>query len=157
MWHYVATASFTVSLTGSYLSLCGRKWAEAEELYLSDPTSAAAISRLVNSVGWTSDFAKTIQSEYERTETDADAGVQWFIETTARYGVCNNSKLSRFALQLASRPQTVLELDRIELESSLRVAQKLTSLLRGARFLALLASGKHSGSGEGTLPRLEWS
>jgi hypothetical protein len=140
-----------------YLSLCGRKWAEAEELYLSDRTSAVAISRLVSSVGWTSEFAKTIESEYARTETDADGGVQWFIETAARYRVCNNDKLSRFAMQLASRPQAVLELDRIELEGSLRVVQKLTSLLRGTRLLALLVSARHSGSGEGTLPRWEWS
>jgi hypothetical protein len=122
-----------------YSRLCGKKWAQAETAYFSNPNPASSLLELQRLVGWVPGFATDLSREFGRMESGTDIGTQWFVEVAARYQVCSDQGLCEFALQLASRPHRLVLIPASVLNELLIEIKKNSALMRGARLLALLA------------------
>jgi len=139
-----------------YSHLCGKRWAEAEAAYVSNPRGDYELRQLERLVGGSQGFPVVLRRDYERMEAGTGQGVQWYSDVAKRYQVCSEAGLSEFALQLASNPCHLLRLPKPALDGLLLEIKANTVLLRGARLLALLAASKEQGFASIGLPRWKW-
>lgn len=140
-----------------YSRLCGRRWAEAESSYLSNPRSQSELRQLERLVGGSPGFAVVLLRDYHKIDVDTNSGSQWFAEVAARYQVCSEKGLCEFALQLASRPHHLFLLPKPILDGLLADITEKTVLLRGARLMAVLSATKNQASACAALPRWKWT
>jgi hypothetical protein len=139
-----------------YSRLCGSKWAQAEANYLSNSHSEVSLQELQRLVYSVSGFAALLRRDFEKMEADTEDRITWFAEVCARYQVCSKPGLCEFALQLASRPQHLLNLPAPLLDELFLDIKNNSTVLRGARFLALLAVNKGPNSSGFALPGWKW-
>ena len=139
-----------------YSRLCGKRWADAEALYLANSKNPNGLRQLEQSVGGSPGFAVILSRDYEKVELGTGPGTEWYADAAARYQVCSNKGLSEFSLQLASNPCHLLHLPKPVLDGLLLEITKKTILLRGARLVALLSASKELGFANIGLPRWEW-
>jgi hypothetical protein len=139
-----------------YSRLCGKRWAEAEVAYLSNPQQELELRQLERLVGGSPGFPVVLRRDYERMEAGTGPGTQWYTEVAKRYQVCSETGLCEFALQLASNSGSLLKLPKPVLDGLLLEIRENTVLLRGARLLALLAASKELGFANIGLPRWKW-
>jgi hypothetical protein len=139
-----------------YFRLCGKRWADAEAIYLANSKSPNELRQLEKSVGGSPGFAVILSRDYEKMEAGTGPGTDWYADTAARYQVCSEKGLSEFSLQLASNPCHLLRLPKPVLDGLLLEITKKTILLRGARLVALLSASKELGFANTGLPRWEW-
>lgn len=138
-----------------YARLCGRKWGDTEHAVLESAgsdTSIQELQRLVGSHG----FAVLLRRDYVRMETSVLDGATWFAEAAARYQVCSDRDLCDLALQLASRPHTLIALPASDLTSRLDDLRANGVLLRAARFVAVVAAMRGPDTTGIALPRWTW-
>jgi len=140
-----------------YSLLCGRRWAEAESAYLSNPHSESELRQLERLVGGSSGFAVVLRRDYPKIDADTNSGSQWYAEVAARYQVCSEKGLCEFALQLAGHPHHLFLLPKPILAGLLADVRKKTVLLRGARLLAVLSATNNPASACAALPRWKWT
>jgi len=139
-----------------YSRLCGAKWAKVEAEYLANSNSDLALQELQRAVNSIPSFAAVLRRDFEKMDEDSPVGVSWFSEVAARYHVCEKQGLPEFALQLASRPHYLTNVPSAVLDQLLLDIRDNSTLLRGARFLALL-SVKSSPEPSGLeLPGWKW-
>jgi hypothetical protein len=93
-----------------YSRLCGKRWAEAEVAYLSNPQQEFELRQLERLVGGSPGFPVVLRRDYERIEAGTGPGTQWYAEVAKRYQVCSETGLCEFALQLASNSDNLLKL-----------------------------------------------
>lgn len=139
-----------------YFRFCGRTWAEAEDLYISNTRSESALQQLQRSVGGSPGFAAILRREYAQMEAGTGHGVQWFSAIAARYLVCSEEGFCEFALRLASQPHQLLRWPKPALLPLFQEIKQRTILLRGARFVALLNTMNHPDSLGVPIPRWTW-
>jgi hypothetical protein len=139
-----------------YSRLCGKRWAEAEAAYLSNPRPEDELRQLERLVGGSPGFPVVLRRDYERMQTGTASGTQWYAEVAKRYQVCSEDGLCEFALQLASNSDKLLKLPKPVLDGLLLEIKENTVLLRGARLLAILAASKELGLANIGLPRWKW-
>jgi hypothetical protein len=139
-----------------YSRLCGRRWAEAEAAYVSNPRPEVELRQLERLVGGSQGFPVVLRRDYERMEAGTATGTQWYAEVAKRYQVCSEKDLCEFALQLASNSDNLLKLPTPVLDGLLLEIKENSVLLRGARLLALLAASKELGFANIGLPRWKW-
>jgi hypothetical protein len=139
-----------------YFRLCGRKWGEAEAIYLSNVQSDLALKQLERLVGGSPGFAVVLRRDYGRMDAGTSQGSQWYAEVATRYQVCSDRGLCEFALQLASHPHHLLLVPKPVLDQLLSDVRDKTVLLRGARLLALLSAARNPGFAGAVLPRWKW-
>jgi hypothetical protein len=139
-----------------YSRLCGKRWAEAEAAYLSNPRAEAELRQLERLVGGSPGFPVVLRRDYERMEAGTAAGTEWFADVARRYQVCSEKGLCEFTLQLASNSDNLVKLPKSVLDGLLLEIKENTVLMRGARLLALLAASKELGLANIGLPRWEW-
>jgi len=136
--------------------LCGRKWAEAEAAYLSDPQSMSALQQLERSVGGLQGFPAILLRGHDRMEAGTGPGTAWYAEVAAEYKISSEKELCAFALKLASQPHQSLLLPEAKFDELLRKISQKPALLRGARLLALLAASQNYAFDGGPFPRWNW-
>jgi hypothetical protein len=139
-----------------YSHLCGKRWADAETAYVSNPEGDNELRQLERLVGGSPGFPVVLRRDYEKMEGDTGAGAQWYADVATRYQVCSEAGLSEFALQLASNPCHLRRLPKPVLDRLLVEIKANAVLLRGARLLALLAASKEQGFASIGLPRWKW-
>jgi hypothetical protein len=139
-----------------YFRLCGKRWAEAEAAYLSNPRPEVELRQLERLVGGSPGFPVVLRRDYERMEAGTTAGAQWYADIAKRYQVCSEKGLCEFALQLASNSDNLLKLPTPILGGLLLNIKENNVLLRGARLLALLAASKELGFANIGVPRWKW-
>jgi len=139
-----------------YSRLCGSKWAQAEANYLSNSHSEVSLQELQRLVYSVPGFAALLRRDFEKMEADTEDRIIWFAEVCARYQVCSKPGLCEFALQLASRPQHLLTLPAPLLDELFLDIKNNSTVLRGARFLALLAVTKGPNLSGFALPGWKW-
>jgi hypothetical protein len=122
-----------------YARLCGRRWAEAETAFLAQPPSEVALKQLEHAIGGTPGFGVLLCRDFVKADSGSEAGIQWFANVADRYKVCSDKGLSEFALRLGYEPHGLVSLPKPVLDRLLTEIKDKTILLRGARFLALLA------------------
>jgi hypothetical protein len=125
-----------------YGRLCGRRWADAETVFLAQPQSEAAIKQLEHAIGGTPGFGVVLRRDHAKADSASAAGVHWFADVADRYKICSDNGLSEFALRLGCEPQTLLSLPRTVLDRLLTEIKDKTILLRGARFVAMLSAAR---------------
>lgn len=138
-----------------YGRLCGRRWAEAEAVFLAQPQSDVALRQLEHAIGGTPGFGVLLRRDQAKFDAGSAAGIQWFGEAADRYKVCPDKGLSEFALRLGSEPHALASLPKPVLDRLLTEIKDKTILLRGARFLALLSATTQSPTAGAALPRLK--
>jgi hypothetical protein len=139
-----------------YSHLCGRRWSEAEAVYLSNLQSEPELKQLERLVGGSPGFAVVLRRDHGRMEAGMGPGTQWYAEVATRYQVCSDRGLCEFALQLAGHPHHLLLVPRPVLDGLLSDIRDKTVLLRGARLLALLSAARNPGFAGAVLPRWKW-
>ncbi|MGC2162271.1 MAG: hypothetical protein WA634_10205 [Silvibacterium sp.] len=139
-----------------YSRLCGRRWAEAEAAYLSNPQSEPELRQLERLVGGSPGFVAILRRDQTKIEAGTGPGAEWFADVAARYQVCSEKGLCEFALQLASHPHNLILVPGPVLNTLLSDIKDKTILLRGARLLALLSASADPGFAGGALPRWKW-
>ncbi|HTP26654.1 MAG TPA: hypothetical protein VMK12_13500, partial [Anaeromyxobacteraceae bacterium] len=140
-----------------YARLCGERWAEAEAAYLSTGHAGFARQRLLDAVGVPHGLATVLSRESDRMEA-GESGVAWFFSVVVRYQICSNQGLCEFALRLAGSPHDVLGIvpTRELLDALLSDVKEKSTLLRGARLVALLCASRNPGPYGGSFPRWTW-
>ena len=139
-----------------YSRFCGSKWAQAEADYFTNSKSEVALQELQRLVYSVPGFAALLRRDFEKMEADTEVRIKWFAEVCARYQVCLKPGLCEFALQLASRPHHLLHLPAPLLDGLFLDIKNNSTVLRGARFLALLAVTKGPNSTGFALPGWKW-
>lgn len=123
-----------------YARLCGRRWAEAETVFITQPQSEIALKQLEHAIGGTPGFGVLLRRDHAKFDSGSAAGIQWFAEVADRYKVSSDKGLSEFSLRLGSEPHALASLPKPVLDRLLTEIKDKTILLRGARFLALLSA-----------------
>jgi len=136
-----------------YARLCGRRWAEAETVFLSNAQSDPAMKQLEHAIGGTPGFGVILRRDHMKVEAGAPAGIQWFADVAARYQINSDRGLSEFALQMASAPHGLVSLPKPVLDRLLTEIKDKTVLLRGARFITLLSAAAQPWIAGAALPR----
>ena len=139
-----------------YSHLCGKRWADAEAAYVSNPRGDHELRHLERLVGGSQGFPVVLRRDYAKIEAGTGPGAQWYADVAARYQVCSERGLSEFALQLASNPCRLLHLPKPALDGLLLEIKANTVLLRGARLVALLSASQEQGFASIGLPRCKW-
>jgi hypothetical protein len=143
-------------LKAIYGRVGGPHWARAETEYLNDPTSARALETLKRGVFKHGGFAAVLRRDYEIVNKDAAEGAAWFGERAVRFGITTDRNLSEFALRLAGSPAGLPDIYGGELDGLVKQLVAESTLLRGARFVALLCANEgRQGSGR-ALPEWTW-
>lgn len=136
-----------------YAHWCGPRWAEAE-LACRAKLAPALADQLQRLIGGSPGFAALLRRDFQRMDTNIEAGKEWFADTANRYGVSADRGLCEFALQFASQPHL---LQRIPiLPVLLNDLAKQTILMRGARFVSLLSASEIPLTEGVLLPRWKW-
>jgi hypothetical protein len=141
-----------------YASLCGRRWAEAEAVYLATPHTGFARQKLIDSVGVPHAFSVVLSHEFDRMEASTESGGAWFFDIAVRYQISSNQGLCDLALRLAGSPQDVPGMVPTQslLDALLSDIKEKGALLRGARLVALFCASRSAGPYGGMFPRWKW-
>ena len=144
-WHDARWSGFLVDmrhrrtvtgfLDALFASLCGKNWANAEAAFRQTRTTDSTRS-LAMLADRRTDFGSALLTLSDATPTDAALNQQ-FSEAAARHGVCRDRRLCDFALRLANQPVTTVRDPGFD-ELLAKIVDN-PAILRGARFLALLA------------------
>ena len=122
-----------------YGVLAGWDWARSERSFLEGIQSEAEFDRLQAAMGHPTRFAGSLRVASVGIERDPKSIYRWFAAVARRYRVCNEDALPAFAVDVAfNLPQTPQKY-RDKLPTLLGRLMKNPLLLRGARFVALVA------------------
>lgn len=139
-----------------YGRLCGERWSELEEAFLGNPDAPRLLQELERGIGGLPGFPVILRRDFINFAQGVNIGVKWFGEVAQRYEVSGDSELSLFALRLASFPFGLKASHGNSLASLLDRIRKAPTLLRGARFVALLSAAEHRDGMSIFLPRWSW-
>ena len=145
IWHDARWSGFLVDmrhrrtvtgfLDALFATLCGKNWANAEATLQQTPTADSTRSLAILADKRT-DFGSALLDLSGAASTDAEL-TQQFSEAVARHGVCRDRGLCDFALRLVYQPVTTVQDP--DFDALLAKLVDNPALLRGARFLALVA------------------
>lgn len=125
-------------------SLCGARWAAAEDRFKRNPGARHNLEYLKAEVDRLPSFAAVLCRERSLLDGDSELRGRRFAEIASRYGICSNEALSRLALRLAegsAKPTVSLANDDVMAHLARQPA-----LIRGARLLALMLDAVDSRS-----------
>ena len=147
-------------LRAIFSSLCGERWARAEDAFGSHSGSPKAVDDLERIVGQSATirvtFAATLRRAYSKMDGDLNDAAAWYAALANRHRICRDRRLCDFALRLASQPQRLSRIYGSELDGLVHQVSQNPVILRGARLLSLLsASGEHD-QNICALPRWKW-
>lgn len=139
-----------------YTPYCGDRWAEWE-LSCSSHPKPEELDTLQRMIGGTPGFAALLRKDYTQAGEAIQPRKQWFADAARRYCVTTNADLCDFALQFASQPQRLgLPYVRPVLSDLLDDIKRHSILMRGARFVSILAAFDDAVTEGILLPRWEW-
>jgi hypothetical protein len=127
-------------LTAIYAKLCGSQWAMAEQKFLENPkipSNAEALRRKVHQIGG---FSIVLERDRVRLFDHIVHSVSWYTDLAKKHKVCDNSDLCEFAVRLAVLPQSLSKRYGGALEILANQVAADSTVIRGARFAALLYS-----------------
>lgn len=137
--------------------LCGADWTRAEQEYLKAPKSEAASDQLVRAVHRHNGFAAVLRKDHARLNTaDQATASQWYSDVAKRFEICSDPALCQFSLWMASQPERLPELCGDRLDELAKEIERNSSVLRGARLLALLCANSDASNTEKSVPRWPW-
>ena len=139
-------------LTHLYGALAGPDWGRAEAGLMNDSDLERGFNRLQNLLGHRSGFPSVLRRDATSIDRTGKAVADWYTDLASRYGVCRDSDLCRFAIDLAAKPYEVTRLYHDDLPTLVSRLKGKPLLLRGARFIALLQGCGGDGP-RGLLPR----
>lgn len=139
-----------------FKELCGTKWARAEENFLKNPKSTRTILELKRNVDRKVNFAAALHLNRTKMKNSFSSASQWYGELAARYGVCKDQEIVDFALRLASKPYRLPSHFGLQLDDLFNQIGENPTVLRGARFLALLSANENRAGSSRLLPRWKW-
>jgi hypothetical protein len=144
-------------LTRLYTVLCGSRWAHAEEEFLQerDLTATQKIERALE-IDHRSGFAAALRQNYSKPSASTAEGGKWFADAARRYEICNDERLCKAALRLAGYPFRLGEALGQDTPDLVKRAIECPALMRGARFVALLAIVSEPERPALNLPRWSW-
>ena len=122
-----------------YGVLAGKDWARAETSFLDGRQSKAAFDRLQEALGHPTRFAIVLRREALGIQCNPRSISHWFAALARRYRICNEDALPAFALDVAFNLAQTPQKYRDKLPTLLEQLTKKPQLLRGARFVALVA------------------
>ena len=122
-----------------YGVLAGKDWARAETSFLDGRQSEAEFDRLQEALGHPTRFAIVLRREALDIQCDPRSISHWFAALARRYRICNEDALPAFALDVAFNLAQTPQKYRDKLPTLLGQLTKKPQLLRGARFVALVA------------------
>lgn len=139
-----------------YAAFCGQRWGKAEESFFRNPQTHdfQQLGRAIEA--GRASFAVVLRQDHMKMALGASAGAQWFGEVAARYGVCNDPVLCRFASRLASWPFGLGAAYGKEATALLASIQENPILMRGAQLVALLSITADRDHPTAYLPRWIW-
>lgn len=143
-------------LAAIYGRLAGQNWMRVESAYLRNPELPSTLDALVRAVHRHNSFAVVLQRDYSRMDDDIVQATNWFSDLAARYQICSDRELCKFALRLASQPDQLIQECDQELDNLLDNIITTPVILRGARLLALLSANQKSDGPVLMLPRWKW-
>ena len=165
-WQDARLAGFLVSIRHQkamegfaqafYKTLCGAKWAEAESEFRKNSKSLPGLGLLTSRVDKRRDFAIALRRNQSRMNEDSAQRVRWFVDAASRFNICRDSRLSEFALRLASQPSRFGTSPPDDLSKLLGQITNNPAILRGARLLALLSAAEADHGAVPVLPRWQW-
>ena len=166
LWQAPRLAGFLVSIRHRivmdglirvfYEAVCGANWADAEARFRKKPKSLAAFGILTSRVDKRCDFALALRREHSRINKDNAQRVRWFADVASHFNICRDSRLSEFALRLASQPGRFGTNPSHDLQKLLGQITNNPAILRGARLLALLSAAEGDEEDVPVLPRWQW-
>ena len=143
-----------------FFSLCGEKWAGAEDAFRSNPGSPKAVDDLERIVGQSVTirltFAATLRRAYSKMDGDMNEASAWYAALANRYRICRDRRLCDFALRLASQPQRLSKTYGSRLDGLLHQVSQNPVILRGARLLSLLSANDDHDPRFRVLPKWKW-
>ena len=132
-----------------YGVLAGRDWARAETSFLDGTQSESEFDRLQGALGHSTRFAVALRREAMSIVCDPKSIHHWFATLSRRFRVCNEDALPGFAIDVAFNLPQMHQKYRDKLPTLLGHLMKKPLLLRGARFVVLVAeSTGEQGVGE---------
>lgn len=144
-------------LQAFYAKLCGDRWANAEQTYLSNPSAQNAMDQLQRFFGRQSaGFSVVLRRDFKRMDAGTGSGTNWFVEVASRYGVCSEPELCELALRVASQPLDLLNKSDDELAALLVRLAEMPELMRGARLVALCAIVASGNAATHLTPSWKW-
>lgn len=140
-----------------YAKLCGDRWANAEQVYLSNPSAPNATDQLQRlferqSAG----FNVVLRRDFQNMETGTGAGTNWFADVANRYGLCSESEVCELALRVASQPIELLKEPEDKFNSIFGRLAELPELMRGARLVALCSIVAAGNAATQLTPSWKW-
>lgn len=143
-----------------YASVSGKGWKLAEDSFMKAPRSASSVRKLRNAVDLGGEFSLALWRESSKIKDDEQnmaAMTRWYDDVAQRNNVGASPRLCEFALRLASQPHRLPEVyDRDEVRNLLEQLKNSPTILRGARFLALLSANKEGARPPYMLPDWKW-
>ena len=126
------------------LAICAKRWSKAETAFLDAKNSADALGELERSVERKNSGFASALSRYcqEGKEQDFSLISQRYAAMVARYLACRNRELCDFALALAGGPDRFPGVLDHHLNKKLGEIRKNPTILRGARFVAVVLGWK---------------
>lgn len=122
-----------------YGVLAGWDWARSERSFLDGIQSEAEFDRLQAAMNLPTRFAGVLRRESVGIKRDPKSIYRWFAALSRRYSVCNEDALPAFAIDVAFNLAETPQKYRDKLQTLLGHLMKNPLLLRGARFVALVA------------------
>ncbi|WP_210514481.1 hypothetical protein [Thalassospira sp. ER-Se-21-Dark] len=123
--------------TRLYGALAGRSWGRAEAAFMRNVDRETGFDQLQSMLEHRGGFPAVLRRDAKNITSRRKAITNWYIELSARYGVCSDQTLCTLAVDIASRPHEVPLLYRDKLPVLLKRLMEKPLLLRGARFVAL--------------------
>ena len=122
------------------LALCAKRWSKAETAFLDAKDSADALNGLERSVQKKGNQFATALSRCCREVRDKDFSLvsDRYSELAKKYSVCGNRELCDFALALAGGPDRFPGALDHDLDKKVGEIRKNPTVLRGARFIAVV-------------------
>jgi hypothetical protein len=149
LWHAARLAgaladsrrNFTVRCLTDHLNSAftgGDHWARAEEAFRNDPERN--VDRVKAAVGGHGSLAAALLKNTDIVEKGVVHAGKWFCDAAARYSVCKETDLAKFAVRLANSPIGVVSEFGASTEDMLQKLRSMGILFRGARLLAILSA-----------------
>lgn len=140
-----------------YVTLCGSRWAHAEEAFLRNRRTqdSQQLERAIE-VEAHNHFSAALRHNHAQMTQGTSSGGQWFADAAQRYNVCDDPALCTFALRLAGWPFGLREVYGGELSALLTRILDKPILMRSARLLALLSIAADHNHPTAYLPRWVW-
>ena len=145
VWHGARQAGFLAGvrrrqvtrciLNAIFNTVCGKKWAKAEEVFAQRPTSQDSLVALETLVDRRTQFGRRLRRQANPGDSET-ALAATFSNEAGRQGVSRDRDLCQFALRLAINPSDALA-DRLLMTRGGLLADH-PALLRGARLVSLL-------------------